>query len=129
MPFVLPQFPLAVSIWRLKGVGGVYITPDVNTVGNLTPGKRVFLGASSPSIVQATFSMELLLPKLTDIRSVWNALNQDMVEVPAGSKRFYLVYHVDDIGKGFPNEHRFALLSYIEQGALVFGFPAPVPLP
>jgi hypothetical protein len=76
--------------------------------------------------------MELLLPMRTDIRASWNGASEDLVEVPAGSLRFYGVYWVDDVGRGFLNEYRLALLDYFATGnATLAGgpFPAPVPLP
>lgn len=67
---------------------------------------------------------QLLLPKLTDIRGRFEVSPDpnDEVEVPQGSGRWYWVYFVDDYGKGFPNEHRFA---YIEQ--INSGWPIPTP--
>jgi hypothetical protein len=76
--------------------------------------------------------MEILLPAGSDIRAQWNGLNPDMVEIPAGSKRFYSVANVDDIGKGFANEHRIAWVQYMIGGGTFFSgpsYPAPVPLP
>lgn len=130
MAFRLPAMPITVNIWRSVGVGGFYVSPDVTTVANLTPGKRITVVRSTvPTTVEEAFEMYLLLPKLTDIRCVWNGISPDMVEVPAGSLRFYDVAYVDDIAKGFANEHRFAIITYKSPGALVFGFAAPVPLP
>jgi hypothetical protein len=45
----------------------------------------------------------------------------DTVEVPAGSKRYYLIEDVEDLGKGFTNEHRIGLLVPLA--------PWPSPLP
>lgn len=133
MAFIVPQMPVKVCIWRVSGTGGDYAAPDVTTVCNLTPGKRVFLGIPTVTAAQKdAICMEMLLPKLTDIRATWNGLQPDLVEVPKGSKRFYGVVFVDDIGKGFANEHRLALISYTVTGntSLVGGpFSAPVPLP
>ena len=68
--------------------------------------------------------MFLLLPALTDVRytGVGGTSDSfyDIVEVPAGSARWYWVLSVDDAGKGFANEHRVAELQAIE--------PLPVPL-
>jgi len=131
--FVIPQFPLAVSIWRVNGVGGIYAAPDVSTVGNLSPGERAMTSiANSGAAPNRQTFMILLLPKLADIRAAWNGNAQDVVEVPAGSKRFYSVNMVDDVGKGFQNEHRFALLVNQPAGnANLAGGPYafPVPLP
>lgn len=134
MPFVVPQFPLGVNIWRVGGAGGIYAIPNVITVGNLSPGRRVMLGiipvAGSAQTLGPT--MELLLPAGTDVRADWNGADEDLVECPSGSKRFYSVRWVDDIGKGFANEHRFCVMYYRKSGDvnLIGGpFPAPVPLP
>jgi hypothetical protein len=63
------------------------------------------------------------LPKLTDVRGT-NGFGggADIVEVPSLSGRFYQVRAVEDIGKGFDNEYRQAL---IEQEALAVPFPIP----
>jgi hypothetical protein len=133
MPFVIPQFPLTASIWRVSGTGGNYALPDVSSPANLSPGRRVMIGITTVGAAQhSAVSMELLLPKLTDVRAAYNGLQPDIVEVPAGSKRFYGVVGVDDIGKGFSNEHRIAWLSYVFAGNTTLAggpFPAPVPLP
>lgn len=131
MAFTLPTFNITVNIWRLQGAGGAYVTPSVISLANLTPGKRVMVGKISGATVSDQFDMELLLPALTDIRAFWNGTAGDLVEAPAGTNRFYIVTQVDDIGKGFPNEHRIAWMQYSIQGALNFVPPivAPVPLP
>lgn len=54
--------------------------------------------------------MNLLLPSLTDVRGPQDVDGEDVVECPQGSGRFYRVTFVDDIGKGYPNEHRTATL-------------------
>lgn len=134
MPYVLPTFNLAVSIWRTGWVASNYATPDVSTMGNLSPGKVVSMnrGASLNTAV-AAFVMELRLPKLTDIRAAYQANNtEDLVEVPAGSKRFYEVQYVDDIGKGFTNEHRLAVILFTggtQTFADIGAVAVPVPLP
>lgn len=66
--------------------------------------------------------MSLLLPLQTDIRGLQDTVSQDMVEVPAGSGRWYSVQIVDDIGKGYANEHRSASIF-----ALPGGWTAPYP--
>lgn len=121
---------MVVNIWH--EVAGVYVDynfPSLIVNGNLAIGRRVNL----PFEATITAAMPwLLLPALTDIRQQWNGLPPDMVEVPAGSNRFYGVIGVDDIGKGFANEHRFAILDPYTSGALFTvqgAIPAPVPLP
>lgn len=135
MPFVLPSFPLTINIWHnwLTGVNS-YALPDLTSLCNLSPGKRVMYtaekGAAGPS--EANNAMEMLLPPLTDIRPAYNSVNPDMVECPAGSKRLYLVEWVDDIAKGFANEHRFAVARMVMvdvtwKTGLITTFQVPMP--
>jgi len=67
-------------------------------------------------------AMSLLLPPLADVRGPQDSVSADMVEVPAGSGRWYFVVGVDDIGKGFANEHRSAAIF-----ALASSWVAPYP--
>jgi len=70
--------------------------------------------------------MTILLPPLTDIRDSFSTAagsSRPIVEVPAGSKRYYGVTFVDDIGKGFPNEHRFACIIKLN----AYAWPEPYP--
>lgn len=110
MSFRLPTFNLAVNIWHAPAVppvGAAAVTP----MGNLSPGRRTMLPTATPRGVP----MELLLPKSTDVRI------HDVVECPATTGRYYSVQWVDDAGKGFPNEHRVALM--IQAGV----WPTPIP--
>jgi hypothetical protein len=142
MPYVVPAMPLAVNIWIANNVAN---PPDVVTVGNLSPGKRGNVNAS-PVTTNATLGatvgqglyMELLCPKLTDIRGCQNAGLECVVECPASSGRFYLVIWVDDVGKGFANEHRLAIMVQCNELMVaattfisIFGNvpPWPSPLP
>lgn len=132
MAFRVPSFPLFANIWRQGGVGGAYMAPDLTVACNLSPGRRTLVAdpdAASPLATQLV--MELLVPARTDIRATWNMTPSDLVEVPAGSLRFYVVVWVDDVGRGFPNEYRLAAMYYSNVGnsTLIGGpFPAPVPL-
>jgi hypothetical protein len=121
MPFVLPVFNLSVKINRASS--GTAGPGDVVTVGNLAWGRRVNAAqpfASTTGFAAGT-SPVLLLPPHTDIRDPFTASGADYVEVPSGSGRWYRVYYVDDIGKGFGNEHRAAML--VKQTI----WPAPIP--
>jgi hypothetical protein len=132
MAFRPPTFNLVCHIWRVDGVGGAYLAPDVVSVCNLSPGRRVLTIDDVPvGFPTTTQIMELLLPKGTDIRATWNTTAPDVVEVPQGSLRFYQVVAVDDVGKGFPNEYRLALMAQEITGnfALVGANTFPVPLP
>lgn len=128
MAYVLPTFNLTCNVWHNASAASVYLIPDDTFDCNLSFGKRV-----TPGFTSGVFHVGamLLLPALTDIRSGWNGANPDLVECPAGSQRFYFAISVDDFGKGFSNEHRFAfLLQQINGFTFSTGLiPFPVPLP
>lgn len=121
MAFSLPTFNLSCNIWRATNPIGN--PPDNVSVCNLAWGKRVstsLLGGPRVSVVLMT----LLLPPGTDIRDASTQALQDLVEVPAGSGRIYIVLGVDDIGKGFANEHRAAVIGK----DTTYGYwPSPIP--
>jgi hypothetical protein len=131
MPFVLPTFNLTANIWRSANLppGG---PPAVVTPCNFSLGRRVvtatdytpWFNARAGGGVGINCLLRIMLcPALTDVRGLFTAGLPDWVEVPAGSGRLYNVLDVDDMGKGFPNEHRLAWL--ITQRVA----PLPVPLP
>lgn len=134
MPYVLPSFNVAVSIWRNTGVfppGVPPVPPDIQTVGNLSPGKIVsyaypwYVGA--PPMLAPMF---LRLPAGTDVRDSKGGAFEDILECPSGSGRTYLVVWVDDIGIGFANEHRFAcIVGRTWPVPFPGGSPAPPPPP
>lgn len=79
----------------------------------LTHGRRVNVRLlSSPlNFKYMGQGMSLLVAKGTDIRGPQDTTSLDMVEVPAGSGRWYFVDGVDDVGKGFTNEYREASIT------------------
>jgi hypothetical protein len=117
--FQVPTFNLTCRIINLS----TGLT-RLDSACNLAWGRRVNVastgGTGSAGVLQTC--MILLLPALTDIRPALPAdptapegavtLN-DLVEVPKGSSRMYQVLSVDDIGKGFANEHRAAVIQMI----------------
>lgn len=120
--YVLPVFNLTCNVWTFV-TNPPLGPPRISPVCNLAYGRRVIFGGEAIAGV-ADFppaAMSLLLPKLTDIRGLQSAAGNDIVEVPAGSGRYYIVVYVDDIGKGFTNEHRIALIT--QNGT----WPTPVP--
>jgi hypothetical protein len=128
MPFVLPTFNLVCNVWFQKDftVPVPAGPPDLAMVAcNLALGKRI----AGPQL----FTMWLLLPPLTNVfyPNVLVIPNlYDIVEVPAGSLRWYGVESVDDIGKGFANEHRFATLINLSTGIGAdpsYTWPRPIP--
>jgi len=135
MSFRPPAFNLTCNVWHdYTHVAPAYAAPDATFACNLSPGRRVIVSAGgNVTQLNPRFAMELLLPKRSDIRAAWNAIaTEDLVEVPAGTNRWYAVSAVDDVGRGFTNEYRLALI-YVVPGPITFtdvgAVPYPVPLP
>lgn len=143
MAFRVPAMPLTCNIWRQGNPYGN--PPDVVSRCNLSMGRRVqqfvYPATTDPSPTNPAFeflSLELglLLPKGTDIRpaELFGIIVGDMVEVPAGTGRWYWVTAVDDVGKGFANEYRFAVVTQLTAQWLGkigsnWGSPPPWPAP
>jgi len=132
MAFTIPTFNLTCNIFD----GGVIPPlPPVRLTSpcNLSVGRSVRLGSAIGFFNTAYGAMVLLVPALTDIRDAQSNSGPlgDLVEVPAGSGRVYYVSYVDDVGKGFPNEFRFALLAKAVEanGGEFAGFLWPRPIP
>jgi hypothetical protein len=124
MGFIVPQMPLKANVWSTPTSPPVGAPRIANLDCNLAWGRRVGVpstgGTGALGVVLMT--MTLLVPKGTDLRSDPDrGVAADLVEVPAGTARYYWVAFVDDLGRGFPNEHRGAILVPV--------FPRPVPLP
>jgi hypothetical protein len=132
MAFDIPTFNTAIGIWN-----GPWLSRTVRglTACNLAFGRRVqqsWLSGGNWENAAGGFQMLLLLPYRTDIRSGLVQLHPDIVEVPALSGRWYQVIAVDDIGRGFPNEHRAAVIIGISQftdPTEYAGLFWPVPIP
>ena len=130
MGFALPAFDLKCNLYTETGAGPPY--PGARAlrlslvVCNLQASRRAQVTSTGGTSDVGVYvnSMYLLLPPLTDVRGPvqYSSLLDagDCVEVPAGSGRFYAVTFVDDVGKGFLNEFRFAVLQQVQ---------TPVPLP
>jgi hypothetical protein len=139
MAFRPPRFNLLANLWRSASVTA---PPTSQFHANLSPGRRTML-STSPVAAAAWFAqapqsgdvVELLCPALTDIRGAQAVGVTDVVEVPAGSSRYYFVFFADDVAKGFPNEYRLAFLRQIDfalsaQWTAATGFTAPAwPVP
>jgi len=135
MAFTLPAFNLLCKIYT-----GPYDTRVLRLGAvpcNLAMGRRIIWGFHDPTNMgYGAASASLLLPALTDIRDpVAQGVpgsTADLVEVPAGSGRWYTVDSVDDIGKGFSNEHRFAWLAKLNSNSgrpNTTGLYWPIPMP
>jgi hypothetical protein len=113
MAFALPNFNLQVNIYRHGNRPPS--APDLTVTGALLFPRSVayyLCTFSEPGVqtVQCNLGMFLLLPKGTDIRSQNAPAGRDYAEVPAGSGRYYAVYMVDDVGKGYATEYRRAIV-------------------
>lgn len=118
----VPTFNLTCNIWRNAAFGG---PPTYAAVPcNLAMGRRVRLPqVFLPPDPTDSFApvMQLLLPARTDVQDSASAVDADIVEVPAGTGRYYVVNDVDDVGRGFANEYRLAGLLKMPP------WPAPIP--
>lgn len=114
MAFTLPEFNLSCDVYT-----GPWLTAVLRAtvMGNLAFGRRVQQVRVSDGAVTNTYGGQctLLLPALTDVRDGSCGLNPDFLEIPAGSGRWYVCMLVEDIGKGFANEHRAATVGKIWQ--------------
>lgn len=121
MTFQPPSFNLHCNVWRAGNAPPA--VPDATFDCNLAWGKRV---SSYQGVITSPNEplMTLLLPVGEDVRGPQTGAADACIEVPAGTGRFYTVIGLDDIGKGFPNEHRAAILAW----TTAFGnWPVPIP--
>jgi hypothetical protein len=126
LPFNVPQFPLRCAIFDGNGIVDARLT-DVPC--NLAWGRRVGMPSIQTDVVGPDSGFEgtmtILFPKDTDVRDAYATTGFDAIECPQDSGRFYSVMYADDIGKGFPNEHRAAQVKK-RVGADGF-WPTPMP--
>lgn len=130
--FALPNFNLTAGVWHSPGrAPALYGPPDLVTPCNLANGRvshvlqevrrtdvRQVLGASASA----------LFPKQTDLRDFSVTSDVDVVEIPLHSGRYYWVAFVDDIAKGFVNEHRWAILPKVHSdGFYDYRWPSIIP--
>lgn len=123
MAYILPSFNLVANV-HTYAFGAVGVLRIANQPCQLRAPSPNYSGILQPSASQYT-AMCAMWPALTDIRDVYTGtFNQpDVVEIPAGSGRYYQVQMVDDIGKGFANEHRFCTLLKATYAL----WPIPIP--
>lgn len=117
MSFVVPTFNILCNVKTcpVPNVPSVPVAPFrlTNQPCQLTYGRRVNTMSTGGTGFAGVLSqgINLLLPAGTDVRGPQDTVSIDMVEVPAGTGRWYAVFFVDDIGKSFANEHRTAGLQ------------------
>lgn len=121
MTFTVPNFNLSYNLWRNGHLPP--LPPDLVGVCNLAWGKRVSSYQGVISVPNEPV-MTILLPPGEDWRGPQTAAPDALVEVPAGSGRFYSILGVDDIGKGWPNEHRAAIVAW---SVAAGPWPSPTP--
>ncbi len=135
MAFTVPTFNLTCDIYDGPYDSRVLRLSAVPC--NLAMGRRVQLDFHDPTgFGFGAGTAALLVPALTDIRDVAQLSPMtnpyDIVEVDPGSGRWYVVNSVDDVGKGFPNEYRFAFLAKLSSNsglANTTGLYWPIPMP
>jgi len=120
MNYRVPTFPATANIWRFGNAPPN--PPDVVTPCQLLPGRRAIAPyVKVPVNTHVPAVMHMMCPPGTDIRDGKAPAGADTCECPAQSGRLYNVAFVDDIGLGFSNEHRFAMMV---------GVPTwPIPFP
>lgn len=132
MAFTLPVFDLTCNVYSGPWLGKLLRAAGVPC--NLAWGRRVspFLVLNEGQSPEFQGTMTLLLPALTDVRDGSGNGPVDILEVPAGSGRWYAAWSVDDIGKGFANEHRAVIIGKVYQQLNPIDFAGcawPLPIP
>lgn len=134
MSFTLPDFNITCNIytgpWSTKALRLAAVACNLAWSRRVGAGQEYIDPQLSGSFV--TGSMSLLLPAGTDLRAFPTYPISDVVEVPAGTGRWYLVGFVDDIGRGFANEHRCGLIAQMNPQVnfgLYAGSQWPTPMP
>ncbi len=130
--FAIPTFNLLCNVWHNPGrAPALYPAADFQVGCNLANGRVSHVLTSQKRLIrQDTLgaSGSVLFPIGTDVRDASVDPNPDAIEVPAGSGRFYWIAFVDDIAKGFPNEHRWAIaVKLFTDGHFDYRWPRPIP--
>jgi len=106
--------------------------PDLVVNGNLANGRVWHLPVWQrrlPGLGSQSMSSSLLFPKGTDVRDVSTTTGPDIIECPAGTGRLYWVTYVDDIARGFGNEHRWVVMQKVwtYDAFSIYRWPTPIP--
>ena len=120
--FRIPDLSAVVcNVYTNDGAGppypGLCVLRLVNEPCNLQAARRAQVMSTGGTTTSGVFedAMYLLLRARTDVRGPVQYANLllpgDVVEVPSGTGRFYWVTYVDDVGRGYANEFRFATLQ------------------
>ena len=126
MAFRLPKFNLTCSVWNNLDPNSLTPPPPLILAFPQICQLRFPRGYNLPDLYLPGLPMGLLLPKLTDVRGATPLQPfPSIVEVPAHSGRFYQALFVDDVAKGFPNEHRIALIVQLSGISGWWTYPLP----
>lgn len=130
--FSQPAFNLTAGVWHNPGrAPALYPAPDLVVLCNLANGRVSHVLTNQQRLTVQNLlgaSGSVLFPAGSDIRDASCFPNPDAVEIPLGSGRFYWVAFVDDIAKGFANEHRWAVCPKLfTNGFFDYRWPTPIP--
>ncbi len=132
MAFTLPSFNLTCDVYTGPWPSKVF---RLSVLGNLAYGRRVQQVRVTEDNPANTYGGQatLLVPALSDVRDASCSGQQDYLEIPTGSGRWYTAQLVEDVGKGFTNEHRAVTVGKVFQDVNGTGtFPGlfwPTPIP
>jgi hypothetical protein len=118
MAFVLPTFNLECNVWHAPHNPHTLPFDDTFECQLRGPNQTSATVNPTPELAAGNY---LLLPPGVDIRDQYTLNGSDIIECPVGTGRYYQVLNVDDIAKGFTNEHRYAILTKWGQ------WPVPIP--
>lgn len=108
MTIRLPAWGTTADVWRNQGNLTTPTGPrTLQTLCNLARGEVLSSGFTMPT-------MYLLVPLGTAIfgENLYAGVpHGDLVECPVGSGHFYKCLQTDEAGYGFPNAHRFAVMT------------------
>lgn len=134
MGFSVPEFPSTCDIYTMVDPLDFNTRePRLSSICQLRLYGRLnkYSSGPTPGGNLAAVGSAILLPARTDVRDgSCSHLAPDIIECPAGTGRWYVVSHVDDVARDFPNEYRLAAVDKIFSGVNFPNFPDwPVPIP
>lgn len=119
MAFTLPTLNLACHVWHNGATVPPVGPPDIPNMAcqlawDAHNDHVLAFGVTVRSLMKVRFGHRV------DVRGPLSATGSDVVEVPANSGRFYVVWYVDDVARGFGNEYRQAYVMLAQT-------PTPMP--
>lgn len=131
MAYKIPEFNLLCDIYEIGPTSNTFRLQSVCAL-IMGPLRRFPTTGAAGAPGAGGYTPILALPALTDIRDGSCQLVSNLVDVPAGSGRWYISLMVDDVAKGWPNEYRIATLAKTwkfpgSQNNLPGFWPNPIP--